>query len=440
MLLPRSAVLCCLAVWATGCTGPPAAGPPDRNLLVISFDTTRADRLSAYGYAQPTSPAIDALAARGTLFTHAYSHTPSTLPTHASLFTGLLPPGHGVRANGRFRLSAEHDTLAERLRRHGFDTAAVVGALPVAQRFGLAQGFDLYDDDFAGGRRPGGVWLGQEYTGAFERPAEEVTDRALDWLARRGAKPWFLFAHYFDPHQPWVAPPPWTERFADPYDAEIAYADHHLGRLLEAAAALPGRTLIVFTGDHGEGLGEHGEEAHNRYLYNSTIRVPLVFALDGRVQAGAEVRTAVAHVDVLPTILELLGLEEVDERPGSSLAAALLDGTEPEPRPIYSETLEWKLGVAKGIVVRALIDGGQKLVRSDIEEEGGGYTVLELYDLETDPSETANRARSDATRRDRLARALASWTRALEENAFMPEDHDLDEETLEGLRSLGYLQ
>ncbi len=428
-------MLCLLAVWAAGCAGPPAD-----NLLVISFDTTRADRLSAYGYDQPTSPTIDALAARGTLFTQAYSHTPSTLPTHSSLFTGLLPPGHGVRANGRFRLSEAHHTLAERLRGHGFDTAAVVGALPVAERFGLAQGFDLYDDDFAGAR-PGGVWLGQPYTGAFERPAEEVTDRALDWLARRGGeRPWFLFVHYFDPHQPLTAPPPWAERFADPYDAEIAYADHHLGRLLDAVAAFPGRTLTVFTGDHGEGLGEHGEEAHNRYLYNSTIRVPLVFALEGHVRGGAEIRTPVAHVDVLPTILELLGLENGDERPGSSLAASLRDGTEPEARPIYSETLEWKLGVAEGIVVRALIYGGHKLVRSDIEEGEGGFTVLELYDLEADPAETANQARSDATRRDRLAAALASWTRTLEENAFTPEGHDLDEETLEGLRSLGYLE
>ncbi|HEX9730619.1 MAG TPA: sulfatase [Thermoanaerobaculia bacterium] len=431
---------------AIGCAAPPAD-----NLLLVVLDTTRADRLSAYGYPPPTSPALAALAARGTLFTRAYAHVPSTLPSHASLFTGLLPPAHGVRANGRFRLAAAHRTLAEILQDAGFDTAAFAGALPIDARFGLDQGFALYDGDFSGSRAElsgsrasAGVWLGHDFR-VFERPADQVTDRALAWLAERRERPWFLFVHYFDPHRPWAAPAPWSERFADPYDAEIAFADHQLGRLLAAVDALPGRTLAVVTADHGEGLGDHGEDAHNRYLYDSTLRVPLVAALAGQARGGVEgsvVDVPVAHVDVLPTVLELLGVAggDVAGRGGRSLAAALRGAAAPEPRPIYGETLEWTLGIDRGIAVRALVDGRYKLVRSDVEEDDGGFSVLELYDLEADPAETANLARHDAPRRDRLAQALAAWTRRLEAEAYPAEGYHLDPETLEGLRSLGYLR
>ena len=430
-----------LAIWslAAACSGPPAD-----NLLLVSFDTTRADRLSAYGYPHPTSPAIDALAERGTLFENAYSHAPSTLPAHASLLTGLLPPGHGARANGRFQLSERHSTLAELLSEEGFDTAGFIGALPIDRRFGMAQGFDLYDGDFASQEagEARGAWLGHAF-GAFERGAEEVTGGALAWLRQRPAgKRWFLFVHFFDPHKPYAAPAPFAERFEHPYDAEIAFADHHLGRLLEAVRGVPGKTLVVFTADHGEGLGEHGEEAHNRYLYDSTIRVPLIFALDGVVTGGATVRSPVSHVDVLPTVLELLGLDGARsaELPGRSLAPVLVEGAEPEPRAVYSETLEWKLGIAGGVEVRALVDGRFKLVRSDVERDGGGFLVLELYDLEADPAERVNLARRDAETRDRLARRLTAWSHRLEAEAFEPEGYDLDEATLEGLKSLGYLE
>ncbi len=432
---PRGLILSLLvAMTAAGCSRPPA-----ENLLLVSFDTTRADRLSAYGYPLPTSPNVDALARRGSLFTNAFTHAPSTLPSHCSLLTGLLPPGHGVRANGRFHLAEEHLTLAEILRERGFATAAVVGALPLDERFGLGQGFDLYDGDFQGGDQARGVWLGHSFA-VFQRDAREVTERALAWLAERDG-PWFLFVHYFDPHAPYDAPAPFSERFADPYDAEIAYADHHLGRLLDTVAGRGEGTLVALTADHGEGLGEHGEDAHNRYLYNSTIRVPLVVALDGEVRAGARIESAASHVDVVPTVLELLGVEDVPALAGRSLAAALRGAEEGEPpRPVYSETLEWTLGIDRGIEVRSLVHGRYKLVRSDVEKDGESFTVFELYDLAADPGELKNLARRDVELRDRMARALEGWSRELEASAFRAESYELDEETLEGLRSLGYLE
>ncbi|MEO2138405.1 MAG: sulfatase, partial [bacterium] len=283
-----------------GCTSP----PPADNVLFVSFDTSRADHFTAYGYRAQTTPTVTALAQRGVLFERAYSHVPSTLPSHSSMFTGLLPPSHGVRCNGKYRLADERLTLAEILAADGFDTAAVIGAFPLAARFGLAQGFDHYDDDFSssaltaryrhGVADSSGSWIGHDFAD-FERGGDEVTDRALGWLGDRDER-WFLFVHYFDAHWPYAAPVEYAGRFSSPYDAELAFADNELSRLLAAVQKMPGRTLVVFTSDHGEGLGDHGEALHNRYLYDSTQHVPLVMALEGALPAGAVVAQAVGHV------------------------------------------------------------------------------------------------------------------------------------------------
>jgi arylsulfatase A-like enzyme len=433
----RAAALALAAVGASGCTRPAAD-----NLLFVSFDTTRADHLSAYGYSRVTSPTVDGLAERGALFTSAYSHVPSTLPAHSTMFTGLLPPQHGVRCNGKFRLPESRRTLAEILADAGFDTGAVVGAFPMAKRFGIAQGFTTYDDDFATSaltakRRKGrmdnpGFWIGHEFVD-FERGADEVTDRAINWL--EGRKPrWFLFAHYFDAHWPYEPAEGWGPMYESPYDAEIAYADAHLGRLLDKVATMPGRTLIVFTADHGEGLGDHGEAMHNRFLYDTTIRVPLVMALDGAVQANRRIDASVGHVDLLPTVLEFLGVPVPEGLAGRSLVPLLNGGVLPA-RPVYAETLVPKLERPLGIEVRAWIEAPYKLTRT---ETPAGERV-ELYNLVADPGELTDLSRSQEGVAARMGERLATERDRLENSAPTPESIVVDPATEARLKSLGYL-
>ena len=442
----RAWMLLCLSTSIlVGCARRPAD-----NLLLVSFDTTRVDRLSAYGYGQATSPALEALAARGVLFQRAFTHVPSTLPAIASMLTGLLPPTHGVRCNGKFRLSDSWLTLAEILSREGFDTAAIIGAFPLEKRFGTAQGFDLYDDDFSSSaltaRRQQrhmdspGFWIGHDYLD-FERAADEVTERSVAWLEqrrRRGSSRWFLFAHYFDPHWPYEPAEAWAERFESPYDAEIAYADHYLGRLLEAVARMPGRTLIVFTADHGEGLGEHGEQLHNRYLYNSTLHVPLIIALDGYAREGHQAATTTGHIDLMPTVLELLRVAPPPGLPGRSLVPELRGEESPVQRPLYAESLVWTLERPRQIEVRALIDGGFKLIDTRV---GGpqGPRYLELYDLGVDLRETIDLARFDASLTRDLGQRLGELKTKLEDSDLPHQAIELDDGARARLKSLGYL-
>ena len=433
----RVLVLGLTLVAAAGCAKPAAD-----NLLFISFDTTRADRLSVYGYPRVTSPNIDALAKRGALFARAYSHVPSTLPAHSTMFTGLLPPQHGVRCNGKFRLAAAHETLAEILASAGFDTAAVVGAFPIAARFGIGQGFQTYDDDFASSavtakRRKGrmddpGFWIGHEFVD-FERGADEVTDRALAWLEGRKGR-WFLFAHYFDPHWPYEPAEGWGAMYDSPYDAEIAYADAHLGRLLDKVAAMPGRTLIVFTADHGEGLGDHGEAMHNRFLYDATMRVPLVIALDGAVEPGLRVDDGVGHVDLLPTVLELLAVRAPDGVVGRSLAP-LLTGRALPAKPLYAETLVPALERPLGIEVRAWLEPPYKLIRTS----SPAGERIELYDVVADPAEAVDLSRSRQSLASEMAARLEEERARIEHAAPAPESIVVDPETEARLKSLGYL-
>ncbi len=431
---PRAAVLLALCLAAAGCE---RAALPTRaaadNLLLVSFDTTRADRLSPYGYRPGTSPRLAELASGAVVFERAFTHVPSTLPAHCSIMTGRLPPVHGVRCNGKFRLADANLTLAEILAKAGFAS---------------------YDDDFSTSavtarRRKGrmdspGFWIGHDYLD-FERGADEVSDRAIAWLQSTAALSdrWFLFAHYFDPHWPYEPVPEYAERFDDRYDAEIAYADHHLGRLLDTVATLPGRTLVVFTADHGEGLGDHGERLHNRYLYNSTLHVPLIVALDGVTRAGARVTAAAGHVDLMPTVLELLGLEPAPGIQGRSLVPLLGgDSSALAPEPVYAETLVWSLERPMGIEVRALLAEDTKLVRTRFAagpRRPSGGELIELYDLESDFDEQVDRGRFEPDREGRLSGELAELERRLAELAAQPEPLALDEGARERLKALGYL-
>jgi arylsulfatase A-like enzyme len=359
------------------------------------------------------------------------------------MFTGLLPPEHGVRCNGKFRLPSERTTLAEALAGKGFDTGAVLGAFPLDSRFGLDQGFAMYDDDFASSaltakRRKGrmddpGFWIGHDFVD-FERGADEVTERALAWLAARETR-WFLFLHYFDPHWPYEPPDAFAAAHDSAYDAEIAYADYQLGRVLDAVEKMPGRTLVVFTADHGEGLHEHGEALHNRFLYDSTLRVPLVFALEGAVPSGKVIDQPVGHVDLVPTVLELLGVRAPKPPNARSLVALFGDG-ELAPRSLYAETLVPTLERPLGIEVRALLEGPHKIIRTDTV---GGEVRLELYDLLSDPHEVTNLATTEPRIAETLGARLEAERARLERAAAVPESLAVDEGTELRLKSLGYL-
>ena len=285
-------------------------GPP--SVLLVSIDTLRADRVGAYGDAAARTPHMDAVAREGLLFEAAVSPVPLTLPAHATMLTGLLPPRHGVRGNGSFVLGPEPRTLAEALKKRGLATAAFVGAFPVARRFGLDRGFDVYDDAFE--RAPG---LHFEFA---ERRADRVVDAAIAWLAGVGG-PVFVWVHLYDPHAPYD--PPEGFRGVDAYRGEVAYADAMLGRLFRAWDARPGPSIVALTSDHGEAFGEHGEESHGLFVYDTTLHVPFVFVGPRECTPGTRVPTAVSLVDLTPTVLDMLGLPALKTTSGRSLLPAL---------------------------------------------------------------------------------------------------------------------
>jgi arylsulfatase A-like enzyme len=405
----------------------PADAP---NVVLVSIDTVRADRVGAYGAPDAGTATLDAIAAEGVRFEKAIAAAPLTLPSHATLLTGLYPPRHGVRHNGIFRLASERATLAERFRDAGYATGAAVGAVVLEARFGLDQGFDHYDDDFGAGRASA--------TGYPERRADEVTDAALRWLAGID-RPFFLFVHYYDPHADYEPPAPYAERFRGrPYEGEIAYVDSAVGRLLDGlrAGGRLERTLVAVTSDHGESLGEHGERTHSYTLYDATLSVPLLLRGPG-VPHGRTVPGVVSLASVAPTLLALAGVapladtDGVDLRPrfeaaGAAAGAATAgDGSPAAEGEAYAETLATQLdhGWAP---LHALRTPRHHYVRAP---------RAELYDVAADPRERKNLlaegARPEAEVADAAIGALLARGEPLR---TAPVDGD----TLAQLRALGY--
>jgi arylsulfatase A-like enzyme/Tfp pilus assembly protein PilF len=382
-------------------------------VVLITIDTLRADATGFSGAGKVATPVIDRLAASGRVATFAHAHAVMTLPSHASLLTGFYPYQHGVRDNAGFRLPTTVTTLAERLKSQGYATAAFVSAFPLDRRFGLDAGFDVYDDEYEG--RGAGTF-------AFaERPGDETVARALAWWkAHRGA-PRFLWVHLFTPHFPYEPAEPFAERYAGrPYFGDVAMADAELeplvARLLDGE---DGSTLVVLTSDHGEALGDHGEETHGLFAYESTLRVPLVFWARGLVEPGRDPRPA-RHVDVVPSLLDLLGLPVPEDLPGRSLFSPDA-GTDDEG--CYFEALTGALN--RGWApLHGWIEGRTKAIRLPLPE---------LYDLERDPGETDNRADAES---ERLARLLSRIPRAAAEPV---KREAIDSEIVERLRSLGYV-
>jgi len=336
--------------FTAGC-GFEASQPRPLNVVLISMDTTRADHLGCYGNDAIDTPNIDALAARSLRFDRCFASVPITLPSHTTMLTGLFPLDHSVRDNGTFRVPDDVPTLATILGQAGRTTLGVIGAFPLNSQFGLSRDFDVWDEDFESRRR---VLLPL----AFEqRPADRVTRRALELLEKTDDRPFFLFVHYFDPHRPWEAPALYARRYRNsPYDAEIAFTDTWIGRLLAGLEEMGhgNDTVIILAADHGEGLSDHEEETHSFLLYDGTIRVPLLLSGPG-IEPGV-VERPVSSADIAPTILEILGIE----------APAPLDGISllrppPADRLIYSECLAGRLQHGWNDM-RSAVVGDRKLI------------------------------------------------------------------------------
>jgi len=302
--------------------------------LLITLDTTRADRLGSYGHRAARTPALDALAESGVRFAGAYATAPLTLPSHATMLTGLYPPEHGLRTNGKGRLHSEIPTLATTLQQAGYRTGAFVGAFVLDSKFGLDQGFGEYDDDLSESRRTDDPLH-------RERPAHTVVDRALQWLGQDVRQPFFCWVHLYDPHYPYQEhADEFGDEFADrPYDAELAFVDRQVQRLTEFlnSNGIADETLVMVVGDHGEGLGDHQELMHGYMLYNSTLHVPWLASWPGHIPSNSVVDTPVSLVDLLPTGLDWLQIQAPAGTTGRSLKA-LVDGESIEPSPCYAET------------------------------------------------------------------------------------------------------
>lgn len=409
---------------------------PEYNVVLITFDTTRADRLGCYGAASARTPNIDTLASQGIRFARCYSPGPITLPSHTSLLTGLYPFRHGLRDNNAGRLSDEAVTLPEILKGAGYQTGAVIGAYVLDSRFGLEQGFDMYDDDLSQAERDSMFHIA-------ERNAEAVSSSAIAWLDKAQASKFFLWAHYFDPHANYAPPgvdiaamgPITPEKSRQLYDAEIAYADQQMGRLLKRIGEIQestGRpTLIVLTSDHGESLGDHGEPTHGMFVYNDTIHTPLILFDSTARDRGIVVEEPVSLVDVMPSMLARLGLSlpyEIDGRglPQSSDARK----RDSDHRPIYFETM-MTFNTYGWSPLEGVVQGHDKLIVAPKPE---------FFDLEADPREANNIHEDGAPRVESLWTALEDLKDAPSECPSLTVDEaPLDQQALAKLMALGYV-
>jgi arylsulfatase A-like enzyme/Flp pilus assembly protein TadD len=413
-----AAVLAAVAVWAL------RDGRPKRpNLILVTIDTLRADRLGSYGYTGARTPVLDALAQRGARFEKALASVPITGPSHSSILTGLYPPVHGVRDNVIFPLSANHPGIATLLRKQGYRTGAFVSAYPVAGSFGFSEGFDQFSEGFHQAADPG--------AGGAERPANETVDGVLQWLSLEpeNESPFFVWVHLYDPHTPYKPPPPFDTVFKDrPYDGEIAFVDQQLGRIADwlKTSGHEADTLVAMVADHGESFGEHDEETHAILIYQATLHVPMILAGPG-VPGHTVIGAPVATVDLLPTILGLLNVAPPGGLNGRDLGPGLR-GQRLSPQALYAESLFARLN-CRWSSLRALVEGDWKLVQG---------AELELYNLATDPSELNDLTAAEPERARRMQQALQVAVRSMAPEGDTARANAVSPEQAERLRSLGY--
>ncbi len=414
------------AIFLLGCR--PSVPLSELSVVLVTLDTTRADRIGSFGGTAVPTPNLDRVARDGVVFEETVAQAPLTLPSHATLFTGRYPASHGVRHNGFHRLPEAETTLAERLRGAGFETAAFVGAFVVNRGFGLEQGFDVYDD-VSLNRFRGGA----DQILAVERSADEVNARVFHWLDRRKAGPFFLWVHYYDPHHPYKPPEKPTRSLSgEGYDREISYVDACFGDLLDRLRekGLLDRALLVVSGDHGESLGEHDEKTHGVFLYEAVLRVPLLMRAPGLLPAGRRVPGPVELTDVAPTILDLLRMSPLERAQGRSLRARIAEEEDGRGILAHAETLLPRLDYGWS-ELRTVRDGRFKFIEAPRPE---------LYDLRRDPREEVNLASAEPERVQEMAALTADWARATDEGAAegaAARTLTAEEEAM--LRSLGYL-
>jgi choline-sulfatase len=395
--------------------------PRPVDVVLLTLDTTRADHLGCYGSRDAATPRLDALAKSGVRFQNAYSPVPLTCPAHASMLTGLIPRHHGVHDNGSFVLSESPTTLAEVFVDAGYRTGAFVSAFVLDRRFGLARGFATYEDDVRDG--------GRDNVEASV-PSAVTVDRAIAWLRRDHERPLFIWVHFYDPHFPYAAPEPFASRYKDrPYDGEIAYMDAQVGRLLDAVAERHRPTLVAAIGDHGESLGEHGELTHSYFIYDATQHVPLLLALPGHLPAAETVAPVVRGIDLMPTLLELAGLQVPGELDGQSLVPLITGRSRVEPGPAYMESYHPRLWWGAGELL-GLRTGPWLFIQSKRPE---------LYDTTLDPGELRNVASQHPAE---LARFRASVQGIVGEGEGegdpLAARQTLDPDAEARLRALGY--
>jgi arylsulfatase A-like enzyme/tetratricopeptide (TPR) repeat protein len=397
------------------------------NVLLITLDTTRADRIGAYGYKLARTPRLDKLASEGVRAARAISAAPITAVAHSSILTGLLPPAHGVRDNGAFILPDAIETLPEVLERDGYATAAFVSAAVLDSRYNLSQGFDTYDDDLWSEDAP-------EMFMIRERRGARTAALAIDWLkAHRAAhpdQPFFLWVHLFDVHEPHEPAPIDALFAASRYDAEITGVDRHVGALLDAIAALPAaeQTLVVVTADHGESLGEHGESTHGIFVYESTLHIPLLLRWPGHLPAGRVYEGPVHQVDLYPTILAATG-SKAPANQGADLLDALAGKAQAPARAQYSESKMSELGFGMA-PLHALRDGDYTYVRAPRPE---------LYDRSSDPKEEHDLIAQQPEVAARMSAQIDRLIKDSEARGFHAREQPIDQQTEETLRALGYV-
>ncbi|MEA1929200.1 MAG: sulfatase, partial [Candidatus Auribacterota bacterium] len=402
-------------------------GTDDRpNLLLITMDTTRADHLGCYGYDSARTPALDKLARAGIKFNRFYANVPLTLPSHTTMMTGLYPPEHGCRVNGEHKLGEDITTLGEIFSSQGYRTGAFVAAFVLDSRFGLDRGFDTYDDYDV----PTSNDIYDDNVMYRYRRANLVTDAALQWLEEDSSSPFFCWVHFFDPHHPYYFSPRPGHGIEDSYDQEIAFMDNHIGRLIDflKERGLDRETMIIALGDHGEGLGEHGEDEHGLLLHNPVTRIPLIILPYewSEFTGGENIETLISTVDLSPTIMEIFGWEPPSGISGRSFAGTL-KGEIKQNREVYLET-EFPFTEYGWSPLAGLISGDYKYVLAPREE---------LYDLAHDPGELTNLAQS---RPDDVLRLKDRLEELKEEMAVVEGTKvQLDEKSRRELESLGYL-
>lgn len=400
------------------------------NIILITLDTTRADHIACYGYSDVKTPNLDALARQGVLFEQAATSSPLTLPAHCSILTGMYPTYHGVRVNGNTALSQEQTTIAELLAARGYQCGAFIGAFVLDGRWGLKQGFQHYDDQFDL----------KKYKhldlGAVQRPGNQVMDAALNWLEKQKNNPFFAWIHLYDPHTPYEPPEPYYSEYslrglAGLYDGEIAFTDEQVGRCVTwlKANGLDKNTVLVIIGDHGEGLGSHGEGTHGYFIYDYAVHVPFIVVMPFEELRGIRISSQASAVDVFPTLLELAKIEFPAKAQGRSLLPVMFRPEEKEEGYAYSESMAPNLQYGWS-PLHSLRTTRYKYIDAP---------KAELYNLTQDPDEQTNLFQQypDISRKMKgeLDRLMAETS----QEAPTPQAANLDKETLERLSALGYI-